>query len=618
MTKKLLGLLLVVAMLASCLVACGGEDKNDDGSKTPAQSTSGDASADASADSGASTEDSTSSDESGDSSDAVTFESLTDNREKLVFLSGGVDDYVNYDDKIYGVLGVDGEAIYVPVLEEGNVSKFAFNTQLKELTVAGENALEEAFGGPLGVEFNTLTDGTRLNLDAVASFSGMNINFDLKAGEDGVLVTSPFMFKKPVFLNGDYLKGLMAASTDSTEITAALSELSASIAEFADNAAFAAYLRSKAVELIPEEAVNASKVTVNGDYVNGEAETDCIVLTLSGAQMSAILGSLRQSVGEDPEFKLMTAGLIGNLYKFLSLGVFADADMDMPFTTDTELYDAVFDLTDELADELKDENELTFILKRYFLNGVDSRIDFEVIDGDISTGMSCWDIYVDNGNDYGIVIKDGDNEMLSLKGGSKGDKAEISLTVSDYSYSVEMDENGEYQEERVLETVMSSTLKRDGKNFELDADLGGEVKLDYDQKDGRFDAILYADGTNYEMDGTYTEKDDGAVINARIELGGDDVEVTYTRKSTVSETGFTHDIDVEVKMEIDEVISKAVLEFGVELDTDSEETITDPTPGEDDYVIDSEEDIENIYSNFTAIFMSMIGSEGDAELDTEL
>ncbi len=611
MTKKLLGLLLVIAMLAGCFAACGGDDKKDDGSKAPAQSTSGDASTD----SDASTDDSTSSDESGDSSDAVTFDSLTDNREKLVFLSGGVDDYVNYNDKIYGVLGVEGEEIYVPVIEEGNVAKFAFNAQLKELTVAGEDVLAEAIGGPLGVELIELTDGTRLNLDAVASFSGMNINFDLKSGEDGVLITSPFIFKNPVFVNGDYIKGLMAASTDSGEITAVLSELSASIAEFADNAAFAAYLRSKAVELIPEETVTASKVTVNGDYVNGEAETDCVVLTISGAQLSAILGSLRQSVGEDPEFKLMTAGLIGNLYKFLSLGVFADSGMDIPFTSDTELYDAIFDLTDELADELKDETELTFVVKRYFLNGVDSRIDMEIIDGDMSTGMSCWYIYVDNGNDYGFVIKDGDNEMLSLKGGSKGDKAEVSFVISDYAYDVEMDEDGVYQEKETLETIMSFSLKREGKNFELDANLGGEVKLDYDQKDGRFDAILYADGTNYEMDGTIVENDDGVVINARIELGGNDIEVTYTRKSIVNETGFTHDIDVEVKVEVDEVIAKAVLEFGVELDTDSEETIIDPTPDEGDYVIDGEEDIENIYSNFTAIFMSMIGSEGDAELD---
>ncbi len=594
MTKKILSLLLVITMLASCFVACGGDEKNNQESKAPAQSTSGDV--------------------SGENSDTVTFESLTDNREKLVYLSGGVDDYVNYDDKIYGVLGVEGEDVYVPVVVEGGVVKFAFNAQLSELTVAGEDALAEALGGPLGIELGALTDGTRLNLDATANFSGMNVDFDLKSNEDGVLISSPFMFKNPVFVSGDYLDGLMVGYSNATEITTALSEFSASFAELGNNAAFAAFLRSKAVELIPEEAVTSSKVTVNGDYVNGEAETDCVVLTLNGDQLSVILGGLRQSVGEDPAFKLMSAALISNLYKLFALGIFADSGMDMSFTTDTELYDAVFDFTDELSNELKGETDVSIVIKRYFLNGVDSRVDIEFTEGEETVGLSCWDIYVDNSNDYGFTIKANDDEMLSLKGGSKGDKAELSFAINDYSFDYDIDDDGTYIEKESLETIMSFSIKRDGEDFDLDVNLMDELKLDYDQNDGRFDAILYADGTNYEMDGTIVEKDDGVVINARLELGGNDVEITYTKKSTVNETGFTQDIDVEIKVEVDEVITKAVLEFGVELDTDSEETITDPTPGEGDYVIDSEEDIENIFTNFSAVFMGIISGEGDFEL----
>ncbi len=578
MAKRLFSFVLVLLMLVSCFVACGKDDEKEE-SKAPAQN----------------------------NSDEVAFESLTDNREKLVYLSGGVDDYVNYDDKIYGVLGVEDEDIVIPTIAEDAVVKMALQAQLTELSVGGEDILEKQFGGPMGVAFNALTDGLRLNMDAAVNIAGMNIDLDVKAGENGVLVTSPFVFQNPLYVSGEYLNGLAAGFSNYSAIIESVGSLSADLANLAEDATFAAYLRTKAVELIPEDAVEATKATISGDYINGDAETDCIVLTMNGDELSVLISSLRQSLENDATFKALSAGLIKSISGLVAAGIIA-AEGDGATLTDTELYDALFDFTDDLAEELKGNTDLTIIFKRYFLNGVDSRWDIEISEKENTGYISFWDIYVDNANDYGFVFKIDGEEMLSLKGGSAGDSADVSFKLNENDTDYEMNDDGMYEEADVIATVMSFSMKRNGKDYELDLNLMDRLKVDYEQTNGHFDAILYIEEQTVEADGTIIEKDNGVTVNARIELGDNDLEITFDRTNEITETKISQENEIKVKVEVDGTITVATLELNAVIDTDSGETIIDPVPDDDAFVVDGEDDLENIFSNFTETFIGLISS----------
>lgn len=629
MKFRILSFLLVLAMLISCFVACNDDEekKNNKPSESKVTVESGDTESgdNAVADEENNKTDAESTDvqeetsnaPQGEASDSIAFDSLTDNREKLVYLDGGADDYIGYDEKLYNVIGVDTESVEFPLFDENGVYKLAAGLKLAEFTVDGNDMLEEQFGGPIGADFSALVGEAGLNANAGLSLMGNTMGFDIKAGEDGILVTSPFALTKPVFVDGEFIVSLIEDNPEIQKLLEDIINLSESLTELGDNALLGSYLRSKAVELIPEEAVTADTATAEYAYIEGDVESDCVVLTLNGTQLSAIFASLRESLGKDIVFKSMVSSVWEELSSNTALLLYFFGGA-MPELTDEELFEAIFSLTDEIAEELKDDSDLNIVLKRYFKDGIANRFDLTITEDGTDVDISAWDVYADGANDYGFTVKVDESDVISLVGGSAEDKATLALSVYDVITEtrdfVTMDENGEYVTEESTESPDSVTnsmelvIERDGAELSCDLNMSDAVKIDYEHDEDSFNAIIYAEDTNIELDGTIVNTDDGVKINGRAEVGANDFEFTVTEKTEADESKLEESLEVELKFELEEAITVIKVEAYSLVDTDSDEDIVAATPGDDDLIIDSEAALEELYENFTEEFMGIINS----------
>lgn len=596
MTKKLIGLFLIIAMLASCFVACDGDDKDNASSKAPEQSVSGE-----------SAESNDVSDENSNGSDA-SFGSLSD-KEKLFYLSEKDNGYVDIGDKLNNILDAVDEGISIPGITQEDTVKLGMDFQLTELNVGGVDILKEQFGGSLGFDFKTLFNVNSAFIEANASVMRMSVNLDVKGDKNGTLITSPFIFKTPVFIDTKFISSMAEGVQDPKALVEALKELCSAVVELNKDGALCTLLVNKTAELIPDDAVASSKVSLGNESIASDAEADCVVLTLNAEQLAGILGGLRQFVSEDESFKALTADLTASLAKLFELGFIYGTEDEKPFESIDGLYASVFEAVDEAIEELKKQTDFSMTLKRYFVNEVNVRVDAEVSADDDNIGISCWDIYEGESNNYGIVLTSFEDTMLELKGNSEGDKTEFSLKVNDYAYNSEMGEDGIYQDEAVLTTLFTVDVKKDGGKYVLSANASDEFKLDFEYAENKFNATAVIEGTEYKLDGTVEEKDGGVTVNAKLKLADNEIELICTRTSTVKDTETAEDIELKVKASAEGKDISVAAKLTLTTDLDSEETIEAPVRSENDFVIDAEEDFEGLTSNFTSFFLSLINGE---------
>lgn len=594
MSKRLLSVLLVMAMLLCCLAACG-DNKKDDTSKVDSSTT---------ADDGAE-----SVDESSAAALADKFNSITDNREKLVYFSG-TPLSTNIGNKIENAVGSD---VNTPEVVLGDKVKLSGSFNVSELSYAGEDLLS-LLGGELGASLSLLTDGDVINMDGAIKAAGVSVDANVAIDENGLLITSPFVLNKPIYFDLGSISGLASSELDFDieAVCGLLSNVLTSVAEYVE-ANFteenARHFQEVIISMLPEDKVSSEIVKLEGEYTGNSVEAECVALTLDIESCVSIITSFRSKLYEDAAFKKAFVGFIecyndvGYAYGFLSGEALEKLDAE-------NAYEQLFEAFDELASELdgkeiEADDSWKIVVKRYFVNGVEARLDFEIDDGIDSVSFSCWDFYSGNTNDYGFIISDGDDTILDIVGGYNSDKS--SLKIVGYVYEDVYEED----DFKVVE-AFSLDFKKESNKITLDFHTE-DVAIEFDYDGANYTFVFTDDGkTAFSVKGTYSVEGDTATLTGKLldDNGTEQASFACATTVTVTDTKISVDVALDLNMNVDDSAFSVKADADFVFDVACTDDIVVPESGNGALVIDENTDLENISYDelLTEAFVQIISS----------
>lgn len=594
MSKRLLSVLLVMAMLLCCLAACG-DNKKDDTSKVDSSTT---------ADDGAE-----SVDESSAAALADKFNSITDNREKLVYFSG-TPLSTNIGNKIENAVGSD---VNTPEVVLGDKVKLSGSFNVSELSYAGEDLLS-LLGGELGASLSLLTDGDVINMDGAIKAAGVSVDANVAIDENGLLITSPFVLNKPIYFDLGSISGLASSELDFDieAVCGLLSNVLTSVAEYVE-ANFteenARHFQEVIISMLPEDKVSSEIVKLEGEYTGNSVEAECVALTLDIESCVSIITSFRSKLYEDAAFKKAFVGFIecyndvGYAYGFLSGEALEKLDAE-------NAYEQLFEAFDELASELdgkeiEADDSWKIVVKRYFVNGVEARLDFEIDDGIDSVSFSCWDFYSGNTNDYGFIISDGDDTILDIVGGYNSDKS--SLKIVGYVYEDVYEED----DFKVVE-AFSLDFKKESNKITLDFHTE-DVAIVFDYDGANYTFVFTDDGkTAFSVKGTYSVEGDTATLTGKLldDNGTEQASFACATTVTVTDTKISVDVALDLNMNVDDSAFSVKADADFVFDVACTDDIVVPESGNGALVIDENTDLENISYDelLTETFVQIISS----------
>lgn len=594
MNKRLLSVLLVMAMLLCCLAACG-DNKKDDTSKVDSSTT---------ADDGAE-----SVDESSAAALADKFNSITDNREKLVYFSG-TPLSTNIGNKIENAVGSD---VNTPEVVLSDKVKLSGSFNVSELSYAGEDLLS-LLGGELGASLSLLTDGDVINMDGAIKAAGVSVDANVAIDENGLLITSPFVLNKPIYFDLGSISGLASSELDFDieAVCGLLSNVLTSVAEYVE-ANFteenARHFQEVIISMLPEDKVSSEIVKLEGEYTGNSVEAECVALTLDIESCVSIITSFRSKLYEDAAFKKAFVGFIecyndvGYAYGFLSGEALEKLDAE-------NAYEQLFEAFDELASELdgkeiEADDSWKIVVKRYFVNGVEARLDFEIDDGIDSVSFSCWDFYSGNTNDYGFIISDGDDTILDIVGGYNSDKS--SLKIVGYVYEDVYEED----DFKVVE-AFSLDFKKESNKITLDFHTE-DVAIVFDYDGANYTFVFTDDGkTAFSVKGTYSVEGDTATLTGKLldDNGTEQASFACATTVTVTDTKISVDVALDLNMNVDDSAFSVKADADFVFDVACTDDIVVPESGNGALVIDENTDLENISYDelLTEAFVQIISS----------
>ncbi len=537
MKKRIFALILASLMLLGCFAACKDDNENNSSadSSDAVSTESGDSSGELSGE-----EESTGDASAEEDSSADKFNSLTDNREKLIYFSGSIADLEDYEDKLNGIFG-NGT-------ENNSVTSIYGDFAVTELTQNGEDVMG-SFPMPGDLSFKLLTDGNVINASGEATMNGEKIDAAIQAGLEGLRIDSDFALKQPVFITEEMLNELISSMASGMGGAAFDMDSLSGLTEGLDPAMIETYVKGKLLQIIPESAVTSEKVTYATDNNEAGYEAECIVLTINKDTLKQMAEDARTALYSDIIFKQIMGTLYDKLLEADALGgsdddyyydedYIYDESFDLDFSynesfdfefsyddesydyfyseevsgdvnevpTKEEFYESFFESIDELAESVEGAEDFSVVLKRYFINGKGIALDFEMPMDESKLSLSAWSIETETEWDYGVKILDGETEMLNVKGKNIGNDVDFSAAVYnvDYSYN---EETGDVDE--TVYKAIDLTLKTAGEDvdFNLTTDNGSTVTYKQVSADdsASFTMVIYEDTYDYVIgeDGSY-------------------------------------------------------------------------------------------------------------------
>ncbi|MBR6593957.1 MAG: hypothetical protein IKK83_02065 [Clostridia bacterium] len=601
MKKRITAFLLLAVMLLCCLAGCKGSDSEGELSG---------------------------------------YAALTSNKDKLFYLADRPEFDFGSDD-LTSVVGEDTAAL-IESFKGAETARLEGAIDVTKAKVEGVDYLE-SIGGTLGLELLNLSNKTGSNTDVSVKMNGMSIKADIDADKDGVLITAPFVVTKPVYLDFDLLQSSLSESEGAM---GAFSDYRTYVKAFEDycNSTLTeenlAHVATLLMDSVPEDCITAEKVSpeeLKGDYITVLTETECITLTLNGAQLKTLIESLGDKLAEDEGFKSLVTGFIACLPPQL-VEAMEESEEDggesvLPLAAESAEdktgadADAIFSkLVAEikgLAADVKEDAHI--IVKRYFADGISVRFDLTYGNSDEDTAVSLWNITKDDACQYGITVGGGEECLFSLIGGSKGSNASSDMLVKgvdkDYSFNENEDGDGEYyvEDKTYYDIAELSATKAGDKltaNVKAYDDKGKtvlEASLNADCGKGVFvlDGKM-SDGNTFGLDGTLSKANGASTLSGNATLKAEGIKLNANYTFTVKEGFYSADFVVTAKD--DSGNTDLAVDLRLSMDTKAEVTVDAPARSDKDYIVDSLEDVEGISELLSPFIKDAIGgSEGEDE-----
>ncbi|MBQ4648590.1 MAG: hypothetical protein IJB76_05450 [Clostridia bacterium] len=586
MKLRLLSLLMVLAMLVTCFVACKDDKTQKDGKDAVSTDTeeSGkneNASDDVSAEDGE-----VSSENNGNSE----FDELS-NIEKLLYFTTPELDEDELLNKVCTVLNVNKEELFIPTVTEGNVFEVGVNVDINELTVDGEDALQ-SMGGSMGIDASFVTDGSAVNLNAGMSMPGMSINFvDAKLNGVAGSVSSPLFLEKSVYVDFNALTEALLTGSDFFDSNGLFGDTQNVLTALEDAAALFTSIGTKIVELIPEDSVTSAMESIEGKYA-GKVEAECVALTLDNEDLASMIKGLYEAYYGDESFKETAVSVLEAMDSLLDYA--AQMGADVPAFEAAELYETVFEYLEEAREEIAESEPIEIVIKRFFVDGKNVSFDINVTAEGETLAISAMDITVGEACDFAVSASFAGVDMLNLSGGYKGEKSSFSMGITNPEGDLDLDDNGEYVS--APELIYSVSMEKDGDTV-ITITKTTEGETVYKQTGEKFESnITYDDGRIGTMEGTIVKDGIDMTYDAKFSLDGSEMEIKVVTDNEMTATKYSSKMSILAQMGIEGSLIVLDAELGAFVDLDSDAEIEEPKQGKNDYVVDGLDDLQEIVS----------------------
>lgn len=526
--------------------------------------------------------------------DALTeYEKLKNNMDKLFYFA---------DEKhpaASNVTSIIGEIEMPEADVEINKLEASVAASLDKLTLGGADYLQQ-LGGPVKLNGSVITGEAGINFDLGATISGLTIDFDAAMDKDGISITSPFMFTKPVYVSLESIRKISAEASDAPAVDG-----NAIVEAFEKwyNEKFTEENRKHIADLfkgcIPAEAITVSKATpaeLKGVFITFDSETECVTLTITEAVAKQIASNVKTKLASDEVIKDMVISfanclgedllkemtgktaeeLYNDLIKALTEG---ESGISTMAITPVEALTVSGEESDASADA---EENGVIIVNRYFAGGHPVKTDVVVKDAEKEYfNFTAWDAYANtNAREYGMKLSVEGKEYVSLIGGANKTTAEMNAVISFTEEGISINENEATEETKDAgKLTISASRNENGVNVNGTFDMQEEntkatfeynetaetttvkaevatneftAKLNYNKAASGTTFKLEAKAADVNVNVDYSNVEAGATFKASFADDAGDNGLTLDGTKTVSGNKTVYNADIVVKEEGEE------------------------------------------------------------------
>ncbi len=520
---------------------------------------------------------------------------------------------VNEAEKAYNALKTDVEKLFhVVETEHPTVTKLAsplgvsfkrtenetkinkeaeFNFSLDELQLNGEDKLSALGSSPFTLTGKVLTGEEGNNLSISGTYSGMKVEAQLRADDNGVMISCPVAFNKPYYVP-DAAVDEVFASLFSKYTDVNLGEFDVNTVQVSSEWAKENLTEEKCKHLfelfkdvLPTNDVASEEVVVpelKGDYITEDTKAECITLKLDTKAYDRFITNFSNNYLIDATFKALVISYVDALIDNGCIDVEAGYDGNKAFT---ELSKRIKDYVKEFDTE---KDKVTVTAKRYFVKGFDVKLDVIVSkNGDTVADASCWNYYTDTARQFGANLSLKGEKIFSLAGGANETDADTAISLQTYKEDVVV-EDGVADTQRVKGDEIKVNLEVRGQNFKAKLTKGGKEIASY---------VLNTQG----------EK---TTVDAKVEVDFSDNKLTVAFNSVKTKNN-EGKFDSTLKFNAEaEGILKLSGKLSAKINPESTASIQHTTQ-EGSYAINGKHDLNYVDKNFTPVFDFLFGSKGE-------